>query len=106
MVALSKVVKEVYRGRMILGNANTTINGGMKINKKKIRMELLAIRAATFWNGLPLGPATEISNTITLKMDHTDVAEGKGCGCLHQLGTKHNGSRSLLHYKVFVTMTM
>lgn len=61
----------------------------MNASKKKTRTELLTIRALTFWNSLPLGVA-EICN----KTDHTDVTEGTGCGCLHQLGTKHN-SRSL-----------
>lgn len=36
-----------------------------------------------------------ISNTVTLKTDYTDVTEGTGCGCLHQLGTKQSNSRSL-----------
>lgn len=93
--------KECYKGRMLQGNANTTINGGMNASKKKIRTELLTIRAATFWNSLLLG-VVEISNTITLKMDHTDVTEGTGCGCLHQLGTKHNKSRSLSHATKFL----
>lgn len=47
MVALSKAVKEVYNGRMLQGNANTTINVGMNASKKKIRTEHLTIRAAT-----------------------------------------------------------
>lgn len=75
-----KVTKEeCYRAML------TQLMGAINASKKKIGMELLTIRAATFWNSLPLGVVAQISNTITLKMDHTDVTEGTGCGCLHLL---------------------
>lgn len=83
MVALSKAVKEGYKGRKPQSNANTTINGHINASKKKTRTELSTIRAADFSNSLTL---VEISNTITPKPDCTDVTEGTESGCLHQLG--------------------
>lgn len=105
MVALSKAVKEGYKGRTLQGNANTTINGDLNASKKKIRTALLIIRAATFWNSLLLG-VEEISNTINFK-DGSYRTERTGCGCLHQreLSTAIQEA-CLLHYKVFVSMMM
>lgn len=54
MVALSKAVKEGYKGRKLQSNANTTINGHVNASKKKNRKELFTIRAANFSNSLPL----------------------------------------------------
>lgn len=44
----SKVAKEGHKGRMLQGNANTMLREDKNANRKKIRMELLTIRAATF----------------------------------------------------------
>lgn len=91
MVALSKAVKEGYKGRKPQSNANTTINGHINASNKKTRTEFFTIRAANFSNSLTL---VEITNTTTPKTDCTDVTEGTGCGCLHQLGAKHGNSRT------------
>lgn len=89
---------------MLKANANTTIRGGMNASNGEIRTELLTMRAATFWNSPLL--AIQTSNTITLKMDHADVTEGTGCGCLHQQGTQHGDSRRLLQDYAIVSVMM
>lgn len=91
MVALSKAVKEGYKGRKPQSNANTTINEHINASKKKTRTQFFTIRAANFSNNLTF---VEISNTPTPKTDCTDVVEGTGCGCLQQLGAKHGNSRT------------
>lgn len=39
-------------------------------------------------------------------MDHADVREETGCGCLHQQATKHSDSRRHWERYVFVSMMM